>query len=84
VRLAKNGDEGLLFAREDRPALVMSDIQMPLMNGYDLCREIKRDEALLKLPVILVSSLSEPEDILEALNVGADSYITNPMLKPIC
>ncbi|MFA6921685.1 MAG: HD domain-containing phosphohydrolase [Gallionella sp.] len=81
VRLAKNGEEGLIFAREDRPALVMSDIQMPLMNGYELCREIKRDEALCNIPVILVSALSEPEDILEAVNVGADSYITKPYVE---
>lgn len=83
VRQAKNGEEGLLFAREDRPALVMSDIQMPLMNGYELCREIKRDDALWSIPVILVSSLSEPEDILEALNIGADSYITKPYVESI-
>lgn len=81
VRLAKNGEEGLTFARDIRPDLVMSDIQMPLMNGYELCREIKRDGALRNIPVILVSSLSEPEDILESLNVGADSYITKPYLE---
>lgn len=81
VMLAKNGEEGIQLVREDRPALVMSDIQMPLMNGYELCREIKSDEALRNIPVILVSSLSEPEDILEALNIGADSYITKPYVE---
>lgn len=80
---AKNGEEGLAFARANRPALVMSDIQMPLMNGYELCREIKRDETLWNVPVILVSSLSEPEDILEALNIGADSYITKPYVERV-
>ncbi|MDO8262353.1 MAG: response regulator [Gallionella sp.] len=81
VMQAKNGEEGLQALREHPCALVMSDIQMPLMNGYELCREIKRDEALWAIPVILVSSLSEPEDILESLNVGADSYITKPYVE---
>jgi len=78
VMLAKNGEEGLQTLREHPCALVMSDVQMPVMNGYELCREIKRDEKLWSVPVILVTMLCEPEDIVEALNVGADSYITKP------
>ena len=78
VRQAREGREGLRALREEPCALVISDIQMPLMNGYELCREIKCDEELWNVPVILTSVLSEPEDIIMALNAGADSYLTKP------
>lgn len=81
VKLAKNGKEGLQALYEHPCALVISDIQMPLMDGYELCREIKHDEKLWNIPVILVSVLSEPEDIIKALNVGADSYHTKPYVE---
>jgi DNA-binding response OmpR family regulator len=78
VALAKNGEEGLQAARAHRPALVLSDIQMPLMNGYELCHEIKYDMTLWNVPVVLLTILSEPEDIMQAINGGADGYIIKP------
>ncbi|HEU0187982.1 MAG TPA: HD domain-containing phosphohydrolase [Gallionellaceae bacterium] len=81
VTLAKNGEEGLQVLRDHPCALVISDIQMPLMNGYELCRAIKLDEKLWSTPVILVTMLSEPKDIIMALDVGADSYITKPYVE---
>ena len=81
VKQAKNGEEGLQSLIEHPCALVISDIQMPLMDGYELCRRIKHDDKLWNIPVILVSVLSEPEDILRSLNVGADSYLTKPCVE---
>ena len=81
VRLARNGKEALQTLRERACALVISDIQMPLMDGYELCREIKHDENLWNIPVILVSALSDPEDIIEALHTGTDSYLTKPYVE---
>ncbi|MBY0579960.1 MAG: PAS domain S-box protein [Burkholderiales bacterium] len=83
VIVAKNGREGLLAVHEHRPNLVVSDIRMPLMSGYELCRQIKYDEALWDIPVILLTVLSEPEDIMEAINSGADSYIIKPFNESI-
>ena len=83
VRMAKNGREGLEAVRASRPALVVSDIRMPYMSGYELCREIKYDDALWNIPVILLTMLSEPEDIMEAINSGADSYIIKPFSETI-
>ena len=83
VTLAQNGEVGLQALREHPRALVMSDIQMPLMNGYQLCREIKHDDTLWNIPVILLTVLSEPEAIIEAITVGADSYITKPFVEDI-
>lgn len=81
ITVAKNGEEGLQAARARRPALVVSDINMPVMNGYALCREIKYDEVLWNVPVILLTSLSEPENIIQAINAGTDSYITKPFVE---
>jgi diguanylate cyclase (GGDEF)-like protein/PAS domain S-box-containing protein/hemerythrin-like metal-binding protein len=81
VRQAANGAQGLAALRERPCALVMSDILMPLMNGYQLCGEIKNDPRLSHIPVILLTALSEPEDIIEAIRVGADSYINKPFVE---
>jgi len=76
--VARNGEEGLQVVRARRPALVMSDINMPVMNGYQLCRAIKYDDELWNIPLVLLTVLSEPEDIIEAINCGADAYIVKP------
>ena len=78
VSVAHNGEEGLQAARAHRPALVMSDINMPVMDGYQLCRAIKYDDDLWNIPMILLTVLSEPEDIIKAINCGADAYVTKP------
>ena len=81
VTLATNGEDGLQALREHPCALVISDINMPRMNGYELCHAIKLDEKLWSTPVILLTMLSEPKDIIMALDVGADSYITKPFVE---
>ena len=83
VSVAHNGEEGLQAARARRPALVMSDINMPVMNGYQLCRAIKYDDELWNIPLILLTVLSQPEDIIEAINSGADAYIIKPFAEAI-
>ena len=81
VSVAQDGEEGLQAARAHRPALVMSDINMPVMNGYQLCRAIKFDDDLWNIPLILCTVLSGPEDIIEAINSGADAYIVKPFVE---
>ena len=81
VSIAHNGEEGLQAARAQRPALVMSDINMPLMNGYQLCHVIKADDKLWNVPLMLLTVLAEPEDIIEAINSGADAYIVKPFAE---
>jgi PAS domain S-box-containing protein len=83
VSIAHNGEEGLQVARAHRPVLVMSDINMPLMNGYQLCGAIKYDEVLWNIPLVLLTVLSEPKDIIEAINCGADAYIIKPYVETI-
>jgi PAS domain S-box-containing protein len=78
VSIAHNGEEGLQAAHANRPALVLSDINMPVMNGFQLCRDLKYDDELWNIPLILLTVLSEPKDIIEAINYGADAYIIKP------
>lgn len=78
VIACENGRKALEAAREHRPDLVISDIVMPEMNGYELCRAIKSDPELGEMPVLLVTSLNDPEDVLLGLDAGADSFILKP------
>ena len=78
VRVATNGQLALAAIRERKPNLVLTDIVMPEMNGYDLCRAIKSDPTLRDIPVILVTSLNDPKDIIRGIECGADNFIRKP------
>ncbi|MHB8162733.1 MAG: hybrid sensor histidine kinase/response regulator [Methanoregula sp.] len=78
VVLAANGIEALEQIKIDRPALVLSDIIMPEMDGYELCRRIRADATLATIPVILVTQLFDPVDVIKGLEAGADNFIIKP------
>ena len=78
VIIAKNGQEGLEMTKKEKPSLIISDILMPVMDGYTMCREIKNAEELKNIPVILLTQLTESEDIITGLESGAGNYITKP------
>jgi two-component system sensor histidine kinase/response regulator len=78
ARVAGNGQLALAAIRERKPNLVLTDIVMPEMNGYDLCRAIKSDPTLRDIPVILVTSLNDPKDIIRGIECGADNFIRKP------
>ena len=78
ARVAANGKLALADIHEHKPHLVLSDIVMPEMNGYDLCRAIKADPSLRDIPVILVTSLTDPKDIIRGIECGADNFIRKP------
>ncbi|BBI99093.1 hypothetical protein FGKAn22_07860 [Ferrigenium kumadai] len=78
VTVARDGAEGLSAARKERPRLVISDINMPVMDGYELCHAIRMDEELRDTPVILLTMLSDAKDVIRGLNAGADFYVTKP------
>lgn len=73
-----NGELALKLVQEHKPDIVVSDIEMPKMTGYELCNAIKTSDELRHIPVILLSTLSEAEDIIRGLAAGADNYITKP------
>ena len=78
VTTAANGREALASIRQHRPTLVISDILMPELDGYGLCRAIKSDEKLKDIPVMLVTSLSDSQDVIRGLDCGADNFIRKP------
>ena len=78
VSVAPNGRAALDAIRQSRPSIVISDVVMPELNGYEMCRRIKEDPELEDIPVVLLTSLSDPVDIILGLQARADSYLTKP------
>jgi len=78
VTIAANGKQALLAAQAQKPNLIISDIVMPEMDGYELCKAIKSDEKLQDIPVILVTTLSDSQDVIRGLECGADNFIRKP------
>ena len=75
---AENGSVGLDLVRERRPDLVVSDVQMPVMNGFDMLAALRREAAIAGTPVILLTSLQERAHMRIGMTSGADDYITKP------
>jgi signal transduction histidine kinase/CheY-like chemotaxis protein len=78
VLAAQNGKEALDLARTQLPSIVVSDVVMPEMDGYALCRALKAEPDLKGIPTILVTELSGPHDVFEGLNAGADNFLVKP------
>jgi len=78
VVTAPDGRQALAAARRRKPALIVSDVMMPEMDGFALCGEIKRDGQLKNVPVILLTTLSDVGDIMKGLECGADNFIRKP------
>jgi diguanylate cyclase (GGDEF)-like protein/PAS domain S-box-containing protein len=78
VTVAENGKLALESAQTQKPALLISDVMMPEMGGYELCKAIKSDDNLKDIPVILVTTLTDPQDVIRGLECGADNFIRKP------
>ncbi|MBU2950863.1 response regulator [Tamlana agarivorans] len=78
IVLAVNGEDGLLKLKENTPQLVISDVMMPKMDGYELCKIIKSDTEHCHIPVILLTAIGDNFKKLEGLELGADDYIVKP------
>jgi len=76
VAEAVNGEEALALYRRERPSLIILDIMMPRLSGYDVCREIRRRDP--SVPVLMLSAKSEEIDKVVGLELGADDYVTKP------
>ena len=78
VKHALNAEQALEILAESEPDIIISDIIMPGMDGYSFCSVIKKNVRLKSIPVILLTSLSEPKDIMKGLESGADSFLVKP------
>ena len=85
VAVAENGAEALAIIRQAKPSLIISDIVMPVMDGCQMCHEIKHDEDLKDIPVILLTDLADTRDvILRAWMPGRTTTLPNPMTTNSC
>jgi two-component system, cell cycle response regulator DivK len=75
---ALTGEDGVRLAGEERPDLILMDIQLPGLDGYEATRRIKGDPALRPIPIIAVTSYALSGDDVKALEAGCDAYVTKP------
>jgi CheY-like chemotaxis protein len=78
VVTAARGDEALRLVQENRPRLVLLDVEMPGLDGVEVARRIRADEALAETFIVLLTSLSEASEVATGMAAGADAYLTKP------
>lgn len=78
VLMAGNGVEGLAMAQKQRPHLIISDILMPVMDGYEMCKKIKEIKELTEIPIVLLTQLTDTDEVIKGLESGAYSFLTKP------
>src|SRR5262245_9663785 len=76
---ASDGEQALEIVAREHPDLVLMDVLMPKLSGYDVCERIKRDKTTRLTPVVLITALYESEDRIRGINVGADAFLTKPV-----
>lgn len=81
VITAYDGEETLHAIREQKPDLILLDIMMPRISGFEICRQIKEDPETRSLPVLMVTALNEAGDVERAVQAGADDFISKPIQK---
>ncbi len=82
VYMASNGEEGISKMKEQKPSLVLLDMLLPSLDGFEILAKIKEDRALAATPVIIASNLDEKEDINRALKMGAADYLIKSQYTP--
>ena len=83
ILTATNGEEALEIVRKSKPDLILLDIQMPIMNGWEVLRTINDDPELKGTAVIVVSAFTSPEDIEQSMRLGAAGFIKKPVIMDI-
>jgi two-component system alkaline phosphatase synthesis response regulator PhoP len=78
VLTASNGLEGLRRAREDKPDLLVLDVMLPGLDGFEVCRRLRADAETAKLPVLMLSAKAQEIDKTTGLKMGADDYLAKP------
>jgi adenylate cyclase len=76
---AADGEEAIAAAKTHPPDLILLDVMMPKLNGFEVCRRLKNDPTLPFMPIILVTSMADSKDIVAGLDAGADEYLTKPI-----
>ncbi|MFA5021892.1 MAG: response regulator [Patescibacteria group bacterium] len=82
VSLAVSGDKGLKLIREKKPDLVLLDIILPKMDGFEILKAVKEDKALKDIPIILLTNLSQKDEVKKGLELGAVDYLIKAHFMP--
>lgn len=75
---ALNGEQGIVLAGKERPDLIILDIMLPIIDGFEVCRTLKNDDRVSHIPIIILSAKSQETDKVVGLELGADDYVTKP------
>lgn len=79
IRMAYDGEQTVEMVAEFEPDLVLLDIMMPKLSGYEVCQQLKQSEATRKIPILMVTALNEMGDIEKAVSAGCDDFLTKPV-----
>jgi len=74
----ENGEEALAAIKTEKPDLILLDVMMPVMNGYEVLRRVKEDENLKNIPVVMLTARAQEKDVVKGIDLGADDYIIKP------
>jgi two-component system alkaline phosphatase synthesis response regulator PhoP len=81
TKIATNGDETLRLAKEWRPAVVLLDVMMPKISGFEVCKRLRADPETRNAAVLMVTALDQPTDVERAVEAGTDDFLTKPINK---
>ncbi len=81
TRIASNGEDALAVAREWQPDVILLDVMMPRLSGFEVCERLRADPATHSVGVLMVTALDQPADVDRAVAVGTDDFITKPINK---
>jgi DNA-binding response OmpR family regulator len=83
VSIASGGIEGIEKAKKEHPDLILLDIMMPDIDGYEVCSELKANKDTKDIPIIMLTAKSESEAVLRSHSLGADDYVVKPFSLPV-
>ena len=81
VRFAANGEETLAVAHEWKPDLILLDVMMPKLSGFEVCKQLRASPDLKAVGVLMVTALDQPTDVERAIDAGTDDFMTKPINK---
>jgi CheY-like chemotaxis protein len=81
TKIATNGTDALRIAREWHPDVVLLDVMMPKLSGFEVCEQLRADPATTNVGILMVTALDQPTDIERAIEVGTDDFVTRPINK---
>jgi CheY-like chemotaxis protein len=79
---ADDGPEGIKIAKREKPDLILLDVRMPTLDGFETCAELRKVPALAKTPILMLTALSQMKDVERAMAQGADGYLLKPIEVP--